>query len=345
MCIAVFIWNSHPLYPFLLLLNRDEYHNRYVCIYLCCHHFSLFCPTRALGWWEDGEIVGGRDGEAGGTWLACTRAGKLAFLTNVREIRPSTSLLKSSRGHLPLRFFKVCVCVCVCSFNCCFSLFCPVSQQIRSSTIYYNSCVVDILQSEKSPEEFAEELVGEVDQYNGFNLIAADLRSMSMVYITNRPKDDGLSVAQVSPGIHVLSNAKLDTPWPKAERLRHSFEEVMRKYCEAEISMEDITEKLMNDTTKDDESKLPHIYPPEFEYLLSSIFVEAADTPLGRYGTRSTSGVVLRRSGEISFYERNLEGDSWKEQTRVMTYAFTPTNVNVLNQEMRCKCIAAGNNC
>ena len=27
--------------------------------------------------------------------------------------------------------------------------------------------------------------------------------------------DGGLSMEEVSPGIHVLSNAKLDTPWPK----------------------------------------------------------------------------------------------------------------------------------
>lgn len=57
--------------------------------------------------------------------------------------------------------------------------------------------------------------MGEADQYHGFNLIVADLCSMTMLYITNRTKDNGLSVIEVSPGIHVLSNATLDTPWPK----------------------------------------------------------------------------------------------------------------------------------
>ena len=28
MCIAVFLWRAHPLYPLILLLNRDEYHSR-----------------------------------------------------------------------------------------------------------------------------------------------------------------------------------------------------------------------------------------------------------------------------------------------------------------------------
>ncbi|XP_059654147.1 uncharacterized protein LOC132300884 isoform X3 [Cornus florida] len=161
MCIAVFIWQSHPIYPFLLLLNRDEYHNR---------------PTKPLAWWEGGEIVGGRDGLAGGTWLACTRGGRVAFLTNVREVKKQP--LAKSRGDLPVRF----------------------------------------LESKKNPMEFAEELVGEADQYNGFNLIIADLCSKTMVYITNRPEEDNLSITEVSAGVHVLSNARLDSPWPKCMR-------------------------------------------------------------------------------------------------------------------------------
>ncbi|KAK8360182.1 hypothetical protein V6Z11_A04G146800 [Gossypium hirsutum] len=55
MCIAVFMWETHPLYPFILFLNRGEYHNR---------------PTEPLIWWEGGEILGGRDGKlVGHGWL------------------------------------------------------------------------------------------------------------------------------------------------------------------------------------------------------------------------------------------------------------------------------------
>ncbi|KAL0386816.1 UNVERIFIED_CONTAM: hypothetical protein Sradi_2563400 [Sesamum radiatum] len=187
----------------------------------------------------------------------------------------------------------------------------PIPNQVKKQ----RDLPIRFLKSQKSPKEFAEELVAEADQYNGFNLIVADLCSMTMLYITNRPKDDGPSITEVAPGIHVLSNAKLDTPWPKAQRLRQSFEDVVQKCCDAEISMEEITEKLMTDTTKDDdEQELPHIYPPAFEYLLSAIFVEA-DTPSGRYGTRSISAVALKTSGAVSLYERSLEDNVWKEKT------------------------------
>ncbi|KAM7470988.1 hypothetical protein LguiA_009171 [Lonicera macranthoides] len=257
MCIAVFIWQAHPLYPFLLFLNRDEYYNR---------------PTKPLAWWEGDEILGGRDGLAGGTWLACSRDGRVAFLTNVREVQSLAEV--KSRGDLVVRF----------------------------------------LESKKNPLEFAEEVVIEADQYNGFNLILADISSMTMVYVTNRPKENICITNMVSPGIHVLSNASLDSPWPKAQRLEHNLRGLLDTYGQGEFPVKEMAEKLMRDTVKDEERKLPGIYPPEMEYNLSSIFVEE-ETPKGRYGTRSTSALYVKASGDVSFYERHLENNSWKEET------------------------------
>ncbi|KAK1400317.1 transport and Golgi organization 2-like [Heracleum sosnowskyi] len=259
MCIAVFLWQSHPLYPFLLLLNRDEYHNR---------------PTKATGWWEGGEILGGRDEVGGGTWLACSKEGRFAFLTNVLELHASPEA--KTRGDLPIRF----------------------------------------LESKKSPKAFAEELVKEAHEYNGFNLIMVDLLSKSMFYISNRPKGEAVLIHEVKPGIHVLSNAKLDSPWPKAQRLVLKFKKLIEAHGEGDdISMEELAEKLMKDKEKvADESKLPHICSLDWEYSLSSIFVEV-DTPLGCYGTRSTAGIKVKANGEVCFHEMYLENSKWEAQT------------------------------
>ena len=62
--------------------------------------------------------------------------------------------------------------------------------------------------------EYATEIAKEADQYNGFNLVLADVRSGTMVYISNKPGDPPV-VQTVSPGCHVLSNAAIDSPWPK----------------------------------------------------------------------------------------------------------------------------------
>ncbi|VAH35196.1 unnamed protein product [Triticum turgidum subsp. durum] len=161
MCIAAWTWQAHPAYGLLLLFNRDEFHSR---------------PTRPAQWWaaagEGEEILGGKDELGGGTWLGCTKGGKLAFLTNVRE--PSPRVGARSRGELPVRF----------------------------------------LQGRQGPLEYATEIAKEADQYNGFNLVLADVRSGTMVYISNKPGDAPV-VQTVSPGCHVLSNAAIDSPWPK----------------------------------------------------------------------------------------------------------------------------------
>ena len=62
--------------------------------------------------------------------------------------------------------------------------------------------------------EYATEIAKEADQYNGFNLVLADVHSGTMVYISNKPGDAPV-VQTVSPGCHVLSNAAIDSPWPK----------------------------------------------------------------------------------------------------------------------------------
>ncbi|WRX14773.1 Transport and Golgi organization protein 2 - like 1, partial [Theobroma cacao] len=345
MCIAVFMWEAHPLYPFLLFLNRDEYHSSPTTL------LGVSRPTEPLGWWEGGEILGGRDGEAGGTWLAFSRDGRLAFITNVRELQSIPRA--KSRGHLPVRFLQISTSPCealqdwkgqlklVPSFfncqskdymgSCLGKLLGPIRylNRVHSSILQLDvfhfggdkfhqeilrSWVLIIFQSKKKPIEFAEEVVKEANEYNGFNLILIDLCSKSMVYVTNRPKENGNFVTEVSPGIHVLSNASLNSPWPKAQRLGHSFKEVLARYGEDELPLKETVAELLMDRTKDDSSMLPGIFPPEVEYHLSSIYIDVS-RPQGRYGTRNQSALSVKSNGEVCFHERYLEKDLWKEQT------------------------------
>ncbi|BAF15483.2 Os04g0564500 [Oryza sativa Japonica Group] len=71
-----------------------------------------------------------------------------------------------------------------------------------------------MIQGNQCPLEYAEEIAKEADQYNGFNLVLADVQSGNMAYISNRPEGDPV-VQKVLPGFHVLSNAAIDCPWPK----------------------------------------------------------------------------------------------------------------------------------
>jgi uncharacterized protein with NRDE domain len=85
MCLLVFALRKHPRLPLIVAGNRDEFHAR---------------PTRAAHWWPDKrDVVGGRDLQAGGTWLAMHRDGRFAAVTNFRDAHRERAGLKS-RGHL-----------------------------------------------------------------------------------------------------------------------------------------------------------------------------------------------------------------------------------------------------
>ena len=89
MCLVVFAWQAHPKYRLILSGNRDESHRR---------------PTQDAHWWPDNEsILAGRDLQAGGTWLAVSKSGRFATVTNFREGQKSRAGLKS-RGTLVTSF-------------------------------------------------------------------------------------------------------------------------------------------------------------------------------------------------------------------------------------------------
>ncbi|MDH4048184.1 MAG: NRDE family protein [Gammaproteobacteria bacterium] len=89
MCLIVFAWQAHPHYRLVLAANRDELHSR---------------PARDAHWWPDHKhVLAGRDLQAGGTWLAVSRRGRIATVTNYREMQRSTGRVKS-RGEIVSSF-------------------------------------------------------------------------------------------------------------------------------------------------------------------------------------------------------------------------------------------------
>ena len=60
----------------------------------------------------------------------------------------------------------------------------------------------------------------------------------------------------------------------QAQRLGDSFKELLDKDGNNELPVKEMANELMTNTIKDDISVLPRIYPPEYEYELSSIFVD-----------------------------------------------------------------------
>lgn len=61
----------------------------------------------------------------------------------------------------------------------------------------------------------------------------------------------------------------------QAQRLKQHFASFWNMYANYdECPIGEISEKMMRDTVKDENEMLPGIYPPEWEYQLSSIYVD-----------------------------------------------------------------------
>ena len=91
MCLVAIAYHVDPQFPLIAAGNRDEFHAR---------------PTQDSHWWPDHpEILGGRDLQAGGTWLAVQRNGRFATVTNFRDAQEESGKLRS-RGHLVAEFLE-----------------------------------------------------------------------------------------------------------------------------------------------------------------------------------------------------------------------------------------------
>ncbi|MBT4290944.1 MAG: NRDE family protein [Deltaproteobacteria bacterium] len=90
MCLILIAYQTHPKYPLILLANRDEFYSR---------------PTAQASFWsEDPEILGGKDLQAGGTWMGINKSGNIAALTNYRSL--DNKQYAKSRGELVSNFIK-----------------------------------------------------------------------------------------------------------------------------------------------------------------------------------------------------------------------------------------------
>ena len=91
MCLIAVAWQHHPRYELALIANRDEFHAR------------AAVPAGADP--ERADVYGGRDLQAGGSWLQVSTRGRLAAVTNVRAARdPGTA--PRSRGALVRDFVR-----------------------------------------------------------------------------------------------------------------------------------------------------------------------------------------------------------------------------------------------
>ena len=242
MCTLLLAHRADPEYPLVIAANRDELYER---------------PTLRAAFWDDApDVLGGRDGVAGGTWLGVHRDGRWAALTNVRE--PDRHDPRApSRGALVRDFLTA-----------------PGA-------------------GARSPADYLAAVAPRAHAYNGFNLVVGRAGD-ELWYLSNR---DDRSPRPVAPGVHGVSNAVLNTPWPK---VRSGREELTRALAGPRPLEPEHLLTLLHDRRRAADDDLPRTgVPLAVERELSALFIA---TP--RYGTRCSTVVLVDRRGRARFVER-----------------------------------------
>lgn len=153
--------------------------------------------------------------------------------------------------------------------------------------------VTDFLNASASAEVAAERLRSSAAAYGGFNLLLFD--GDALQYVSNRP---AFVSRAVEPGVHALSNAQLDTPWPKATAAHGAMEQWLAR----DLRDDDALLASMASPAQAPDDTLPQTgVGMEMERALSAAFIA-----MPTYGTRCTSLLRVASNGDVVLRERRF---------------------------------------
>jgi len=125
--------------------------------------------------------------------------------------------------------------------------------------------------------------------YNGFNLLLGD--GKQLIAFSNVT----MQRHALAPGVYGLSNALLDTPWPKVGAGKTALSGAL-----ATLPDETALFHLLRDATHHPDATLPATgVSLEWERLLSAAFIRSPD-----YGTRCSTVIKVGADGTASFDEQ-----------------------------------------
>jgi uncharacterized protein with NRDE domain len=124
--------------------------------------------------------------------------------------------------------------------------------------------------------------------HNGFNMIALDFAQGECFWLNNRR----IYPERLQRGIFGLSNAQLNTPWPKVQGLKASLKTALARSQNADALAQSLFAALGNGTPAPDD-QLPRTgVSAEWEKLLSAALIRSNT---GHYGTRCSTVIITER--------------------------------------------------
>lgn len=178
----------------------------------------------------------------------------------------------------------------------------------HQNPITRGNLVKDFLENDQDPLDYLQSIQKVMDRYDGFNLLVANDREMR--YLSNSKTGQ----EKVSPGIHGISNAFLDTPWPKVESAKA---ELQRLISGDEIEENGLLNLLQSKSIVPDELLPSTGVSLEMERVLSAQFIKHGN----EYGTVNTTVLLWKHKGNVVIREkRNHPVEETRMEFRVSTH-------------------------
>jgi len=150
--------------------------------------------------------------------------------------------------------------------------------------------VARFLTSDVSVEAYLQDVAGRSAEYSGFNLIVGDHEQLHFLH-SGDPEP-----RRLAPGLYGVSNAGLDTPWPKLVKAKAALSAQLQDPRPERLF------DLLADGTPAPEAELPSTgVSIATEKLLSSVFIASPN-----YGTRASTVLVADADGSRRLIERSF---------------------------------------
>jgi uncharacterized protein with NRDE domain len=156
---------------------------------------------------------------------------------------------------------------------------------------------LDYLVGDRDPRDYLHDLVARAGDYAGFNLLAGDLDSLW--YLNNSQPDGAGGPRRLEPGIYGLSNALLDTPWPKVELGKARLRELL---AGAKPDHDSLLEVVADRRLANPEELHRQGMEGGMEQVLSAQFIVTES-----YGTRSSTSLWLDSTGSAEWRELSFD--------------------------------------
>lgn len=230
-------------------------------------------PTADAHFWPTyPSLLAGQDLEANGTWMGMTKSGKIAAITNCHD----------QAGNVDEQTYTA-----------------------DSAKKSRGKIVTDYLTSDWTPEAYLEHLVAEKHAYQPFNILLGDINQL--YHFNSREAAFSL----LTKGTHSVSNATLNTPWPKVRKTKQTLDALL---TEESLFLEDLFQ-MMHDATPAKDEELPSSpLPLELKRQVSANFIQTKD-----FGTRSTTVLLVDHQNNVTFVERIYQNGQY-DREQVFTF-------------------------